>query len=133
MTSAEVMDDEVMSSLPTLSASELEEVCGVVEQEVDAQLKGKKKPLYKFLMKFLCDLTDEEPVIRLIHEHLNKDKKVMPQIEFDEKKIADVKKEDVSGVPEIKEVSSKSKGKEYTKIDFTRLKDLKISVTIGAY
>ena len=113
MASEDQIEGEVMGMLPSLSASEMEAVCGVVDQEVGNDIKGNKKAVYKFLMKFLVDLTDDAPVLLLIHKHLNKDnKKEMPELEKSE--------DSATGIVAAK-----------TTLDVMKLKDLKISGTIG--
>ena len=73
---ADQVEDDVMNSLPTLSATELEEICtliGVVMTEDD---KGKKRVLLKLVMKNLCDVTatdDKMTEFLQIFKHLKLD------------------------------------------------------------
>ena len=56
----EEIEDEVMNTLPQLSAAQLEEVCETLELTVAEGIKGKKRDLFKFVMKSLCDVEDSE-------------------------------------------------------------------------
>ncbi len=58
--SPDEVEDEVMNTLPALSADELEAVCGVVDIVVEETAKGKKRVLLKMAMKHLCTVTAED-------------------------------------------------------------------------
>ena len=110
----EELEDEVLNTLPTLNADELVEVCTVVDLQVEEQMKGKRNLLIKHLLKFLCDVDVSKveglEIVRKVQKHLNK-----------EQNLEEVKPK----VPPVEEL------KHETKIDVMKLKDLKISGTIG--
>ena len=72
--SADKVEDDVLDRIPSLDAEQLEEVCGIVNLEVDEGLKGKRRDLKKLLMKYLCtpgaDDDDKLADFLAIHEHL---------------------------------------------------------------
>ena len=54
---ADQVEDDVMNSLPTLSATELEEICTLIGATMTEEDKGKKRVLLKLVMRVLCDPT----------------------------------------------------------------------------
>ena len=56
--SAEKVEEDAMDELPTLTGSQLLELCEMVEVDVKEEFKGKKTKLLKLLLKHLC--TEEE-------------------------------------------------------------------------
>ena len=117
---AQQREDYVMCTLRSLSPEALEGVCGVLpDVTVEDDMKGQQKALYKLVMKYLCNLDDDEAAVKLIYDHLEveeDDKKVMPPLEYDvDKDLPD---------PAPKELSKPA-------LNLMQLKDLKISGTIG--
>ena len=78
-TTPDEIEDEVLNTLPTLGATELEEICTVIALDCKQELKGKRSSLLKYLLKHLCDLEGKDDngmsTFLLIQEHLNKDVK----------------------------------------------------------
>ena len=71
---ADVVEDDVMTKLPTLDAAGLAAVCGVLELVVPEEQKEKKRDLLKLIMRHLCTSTDatEDKLTDFLqlHEHL---------------------------------------------------------------
>ena len=59
-TDPDEVEDEVLNTLPTLNASELEEICELIGVTVKETQKGKRRVLVKLVMKFLCVDEDED-------------------------------------------------------------------------
>ena len=118
--SPDEIEDEVLNTVPTLNAAELEEVYTLIDLDCKEELKGKKNNLLKCLLKHLCDPDGKDDgglsTMLVIQKHLNKevDKKDTPKQEIIDKNI----------LP--------SKPLSETKIDVMKLKDFKISGTIGS-
>ena len=79
-----------MNVLPTLSADELQTVCGVIDVTVDEAQKGKKRDLLKLVMKHLCTVTTEDDKMTdflSVYSHLEKEHNKKIDEEAEEKKI----------------------------------------------
>ena len=119
---AEVMEAEVMMFLSELEADELEVVCSKIPLTCPETAQGKKNALLKLLFKHLLSLDDKEDkgfaTYQIIHTHVTELKK--PDSDSKEKVELDVKK-----------VKSDSSEKSKTWVEIQKLKDFKISGTIG--
>ena len=126
--SADEKEDAVLTWLSVQEAGELEEACAAITLVCPQDRKGKKKALLKFLLKHLCDLEDgpdgDGAAILLLYDHAKS--KGLPQ---------SVKTEDMSETKSavINKPQSVDQGdqKVKTMVDVLKLKDLKISVSIG--
>ena len=87
--SAEKVEEDVMDELPTLTGSQLLELCEMVEVEVKEEFKGKKTKLLKLLLKHLCTEgegeDDKMEKWLMIHSHLNPE----PDSDEDAEKVED--------------------------------------------
>ena len=106
--------------------AELEEICTVLSLKVPDALKGKTKSLYKLVMRYLTseeveNMEDQgKKIFLLLRDHLNDD---------------DSHSEDCKGSTEIpgsgEEPTGKVTSSRVSMVDVQRLKDFKISGTIG--
>ena len=65
------VEDEVLNTLTTLGAEELEEICTLLDIEVEETYKGKRARLVKLVMASLCVLNqDKTAEFLLVHNHL---------------------------------------------------------------
>ena len=70
---ADEVEDEVMNTLPTMDATQLEAVCGIAKITVKEDMKGKRRELLKMVLKHLCTVTEEDDKmadILAIYSHL---------------------------------------------------------------
>ena len=72
---ADQVEDEVLNTIPTLDAEELEEVCGIIKVEVPEGMKGKRRELRRFVTKQLVQNgeKDDNANVLLIHDYINRD------------------------------------------------------------
>ena len=115
------IENEVMGLLSELEANQLEEACTVIPVDCPEPVKGKKNALLKLLYKHLLGLEETEDkgfaVYRVLHE-------------FGKKAILD------SSITKVKsetseETSASPKAIKVNGFDVQKLRDLKISGTIG--
>ena len=123
MAEADVVENEVMMLLLEQEAAGLEEVCSLIPLDCPETAKGKKNVILKLVLKHLLDLGEKEDngfaTFKLLHEHLVKktkaesiiEPKIEPKIEIKQEKF------DMQNIKTI--------------FDIQKLKDLKISGTIG--
>ena len=136
--SADETEDRVLARIPTLTAVELEEVCGIISLDVPATQKGKRRELRKLLSNELMKDTEDDNLatLLLIHDHLypaptkeeEDDKavaKVEPVVEKDKEEAADLQKD-----KGLKEGGSRLSESSDRFVE-TRMRELKLSGTIG--
>ena len=104
-----------------LKDAELEEVCEQIGVDVTNELKGKRKLLFKSVIKYFCELDDDEAAFKSVYDFLvaKEDKKNIPALD--------------NTAAEEKSVTKNAPKKEPigTVVDVMKLKDFKISGTIG--
>ena len=68
---ADEVEDEVLARIPTLTAVELEEVCGVIKLAIPDERKGNKRELRKLLTNDLMKDSEDSNLATLlmIHDH----------------------------------------------------------------
>ena len=120
MAEAEVIESEVMMLLMEQEAAELEEVCSLIQLDCPETAKGKKNVILKLILKHLLDLGEKEDngfaTFKIVHKKLVKTIKLKPKIEPQ---------------IEIKQEPFDTQNAKTTIFDIQKLKDLKISGTIG--
>ena len=79
----EEMEDYVNNTLPMLKAAELEEVCEQIGIDVTNEMKGKRKLLFKAVIKYFCELDDDEAAFKSVYDFLvaKEDKKNIPALD----------------------------------------------------
>ena len=144
--SADEVEDEVMNTLPTLSAAELLEICNLIGvTDVKEEDKVKRRVLLKLVMKCLCDATTEDDKLTeflLVHKHLKldggEDVKVKETVTEGTEIAAMVKKEVVEPKKDVGSKPNKTldgatpkKAADSVSITRTIRKDFKLSGMIG--
>ena len=70
--SADEVEDDVLSKIPTLNVEELEEVCGMIKLTVSNEAKGNRRELRKLLTNELLKDSEDSNLatVLMIHDHL---------------------------------------------------------------
>ena len=135
--SPDEIEDRVLAKIPTLSVQELETICGLIDLDVPADKKGKKKEVRKLLSKELNKDTedDNQGGWILIHDLLFPDPEKNPTVKVEPVAASDAgdTKNTKTSETQLEQTSRlESRQNESTeRFVETRMKELKLSGTIG--